>query len=583
MIKNKLTHEVKKMNFVNTDLNDNNKLNMQVNLNDNIFEKILDRISKSDLYKKEFFISSYQHNIYHIQKVMLFSQIIAQNEGISEKDITLLLWATALHDSGKIKDRKDFEHGEKSAEIAKKYLQNNIADISEEDIKIIQIAIEYHTVQEIDKGKINIKELERICQKYNAPMEKWERITIISSILKDADALDRTRFDSQNILNIESLRTTTARNELLTDFSRKVNQEFALAILNSNYKYDDLICNDTVKTLSDARKKFFEENNGVAKKEKIFPISTIRKIFANVLFEKMKYEGQDENQYRNFGNLYIGGTGDMFLCKDKNGMDFIFKPAYKKNTYIYQPYRAEMQVLAYELQKCISPQTSVKCEHCEIDGMKGTIQPKIELDELKTKSISDYFFNDYMLDEKLIKQFMREYVVDFCLCNYDATFRNFIVDLNGNLRGIDKEQGLKYIKYDNEEYQYTDFFMENNPNAKYGAKPPIYGKIFRDIISGKINIYVLQDLNEAIIKLNAISNEEYMKKFIPYINLLNTEPTQKCLIYNNILTRKNNINSIFKVLKNKLYERINEKSKKDYGIGEETIIKENGFNEVQEK
>lgn len=85
---------------------------------------------------------------------MLFLQIIAQNECISEKDWKLLLLATALHNSGKIRDRKDFEHGKNSAKIAKRYLLNNISSISEEEIKIIQIAIEYHTVQE--KGKLNI-------------------------------------------------------------------------------------------------------------------------------------------------------------------------------------------------------------------------------------------------------------------------------------------------------------------------------------------------------------------------------------------------------------------------------------------
>ena len=146
------------MNFVNTDLQkNNNKLNMKVDMNSSTFQRILDMISNSDLYKKDFFTSSFQHNIYHIQRVMLFSQIIAQNEGISEKNFTLLLLAAALHDSGRTRDRKDFEHGKNSAEIAKEYIQNNINSISEEDVKIIQIAIEYHTTQEKEKGRINIE------------------------------------------------------------------------------------------------------------------------------------------------------------------------------------------------------------------------------------------------------------------------------------------------------------------------------------------------------------------------------------------------------------------------------------------
>lgn len=543
------------MNFVDTDLQKkNNKLDMRVDMDDSVFQRILDMISNSELYKKDFFTLSFQHNIYHIQRVMLFSQIIAQNEGISEKISTLLLLAAALHDSGKTKDRKDFDHGKESAKIAKEYLQNNIDNISEEDVKIIQIAIEYHTIKE--KDKINVPELKNLCQKYNVSIANLERIEIISSILKDADALDRTRFDIQNILDIDSLRTNTARNKILIDFAQKLNQEFARTILNSNYNYENLVDNDAVKTLTTLRKKFFEGNNRAVKKERLFPVIVVKRIFEDVLFERTNYIRQGENQYINCGHLYIGGTGDMFLCKDKFGINYIFKPAYRKNTYIYQPYRAEVQVLAFELQQIISPQTAVKCELCEIEGRKGTIQPKIELDETKTKGISEYFFNDSKLDEKLIRQFMREYVIDFCLCNYDATFRNFIVDMNGNLRGVDKEQSLKYIKIDSKEDQNIDFFMERNPNEIYGAQPPIYGKIFNDIINGNINISVIEDLRDAIAQLNAIPDEKYMEKFESYINSLNVDSQQKHLIYNQILLRKRNINKIFEILKVKLYKQV---------------------------
>lgn len=544
------------MNSLNADLQKiNYKIDMKVNMEQSIFQRIFDRISNSDLYKSQFFISSFQHNIYHIQRVMLFSQIIAQNECISEIDLKLLLLAAALHDSGKIRDRKDFEHGKNSAKIAKRYLLNNVSSISEEEIKIIQIAIEYHTVQEKEKGKLNIVELEKLCKNYNVSMTNLERIKIISSILKDADALDRTRFNKQNCLDVDTLRTNTAKNELFINFVKNLNQQFAIAILNSNYRYDYLIDNDAIKTLSVVRKNFFEDNNGVAKKERLFPAKIVKKIFKNASMKKVNCENKRTMKYRNCGSLYIGGTGDMFLCKDKSGVDYIFKPAYRKNTDIYQPYRAEVQVLASKLQECISPQTAVRCEHYEINEKKGTIQPKIELDEIKTKSISEYFFYDSKIDEKLIKQFMREYVIDFCLCNYDATFRNFIVDVNGNLRGVDKEQSLKYIINNSEEELNMDFFMEQNPNEKYGAKPPIYGKIFKDIISGNISISVLEELREALTELNAIPNEEYMKKFESYINLIDVDSKQKDLIYSNILLRKKNVNVVLEVLKIKLDEK----------------------------
>lgn len=164
-----------------------------------------------------------------------------------------------------------------SAKIAKRYLLNNISSISEEEIKIIQIAIEYHTVQEKEKGKLNIVELEKLCKNYNVSMKNLERIKIISSILKDADALDRTRFNKQNCLDVDTLRTNTAQNELLINFVKNLNQQFAIAILNSNYRYDYLVDNDAIKTLSVVRKKFFEDNNGIEKKERLFPAKIVKK------------------------------------------------------------------------------------------------------------------------------------------------------------------------------------------------------------------------------------------------------------------------------------------------------------------
>ena len=97
--------------------------------------------------------------------------------------------------------------------------------------------------------------------------------------------------------------------------------------------------------------------------------------------------------------------------------------------------------------------------------------------------------------------------------------------------------------------------MENNPNEKYGAKPPIYGKIFNDIIDGNINIAVLKELKDAITVLNDISDEEYMKKMEPYINSLNIDSKQKSSIYSKILSRKKNITNVLEKLKIMLYER----------------------------
>lgn len=60
------------MNFVNTDLQkNNNKLNMKVDMNSSTFQRILDMISNSDLYKKDFSLQVF-NIIYIIYRELCF-------------------------------------------------------------------------------------------------------------------------------------------------------------------------------------------------------------------------------------------------------------------------------------------------------------------------------------------------------------------------------------------------------------------------------------------------------------------------------------------------------------------------------
>lgn len=75
------------------------------------FSKAFDAISESDFYKGLTPELGYQHKLGHIQKVMFFSKIIAQNENLDEQPTKILLASAAFHDSGRIKDRDNGEHG----------------------------------------------------------------------------------------------------------------------------------------------------------------------------------------------------------------------------------------------------------------------------------------------------------------------------------------------------------------------------------------------------------------------------------------------------------------------------------------
>lgn len=253
------------------------------------FSKSLEAISESDFYKKRTPGLSNQHKIGHIQKVMLFAQIIAQNENLNENQTKILLASASFHDSGRTKDRDNGEHGISSAEIAGEYFKenhNNPYGITQDEIGIVQVVIEYHVINECIPGQIDESKLHQIFYKYDVNPEKFEQTKKISAILKDADALDRTRFISGSSLNSKFLRMKTAKNQSMIEFSKKINQEYASYVLFKNYPIEQWGDNDKVKALQFARYDYRSKNGGTHKKERDIPVEIVKSIFKNVLDDR---------------------------------------------------------------------------------------------------------------------------------------------------------------------------------------------------------------------------------------------------------------------------------------------------------
>lgn len=236
----------------------------------------------------------------------------------------------------------------------------------------------------------------------------------------------------------------------------------------------------------------------------------------------------------------------MHLCEDGYGNEYLFKPAVRKGTDEYEPFRADIQVAAAKLQQIISPETAVKCELAEVGDMKGAIQEKVKVDEAKTAEISAYYYDGAPLDENLARQFMREYVVDFCLVNYDAHYNNFIVDDKGNLRGVDKEQSLKHLAGYSAQHDYK---MDSyHPNQKFGEERPIYGKLFKDIQNGVLPANILQEVHKGIEAVRAIPANEYLDIFTPYAKSLGYEGEKMGEFYEQIMNRRESLREVETIL-----------------------------------
>ena len=233
--------------------------------------------------------------------------------------------------------------------------------------------------------------------------------------------------------------------------------------------------------------------------------------------------------------VFMGNTGIIFKITDKeNGEEYLFKPSVTKGGQ-YAPYRAYIQEAACLIQKIINPNNAVQCNTITINGTFGSIQPLIDVDQNATREFRTFFSSNYgQLSEEIISQIFDEYLVDLCLCNYDSHERNFIIDVNGNLRGVDKEQSFRYLKRDLD----CDMTFFINYNAGYGEHPSIYKKIIEQISEGKISIAYIDRLKDKAKALESISDEDYIEIFREYAYNVSRTSKEAQILLNQILDRK---------------------------------------------
>lgn len=136
-----------------------------------------------------------KHGQIHSERVGILSYLLGQLNKLSEEDIEILLLASKYHDIGrKVKD-DDKTHSIESVKLLSK---DNALD---GDLKhdYVYFLVEAHGFKD--------SEDEKIMSKYNV---NRERALKLLQIFKDADALDRVRYDSErnhgSILNVKYLR-----------------------------------------------------------------------------------------------------------------------------------------------------------------------------------------------------------------------------------------------------------------------------------------------------------------------------------------------------------------------------------------
>ncbi len=177
----------------------------------NVLIEYINQIDYEKLYPS--IIHGYNHSI----KVVLFSYILCKMYNVNSIDMQIALDAAAYHDIGRCNDDEDLIHGENSAELIepanlnKSIVYNDIINL-----KLLKAVITAHSLDDKDKDLVYSKYFNE---------DVYSRYTILWKILKDADALDRTRFinDKSSMLDPKFLRLNDSH--LLINFSELINKK----------------------------------------------------------------------------------------------------------------------------------------------------------------------------------------------------------------------------------------------------------------------------------------------------------------------------------------------------------------------
>lgn len=322
-----------------------------------------------------------------------------------------------------------------------------------------------------------------------------------------------------------------------------------------------IIRSDSFSTINSTDKIEIDKSIERVKQFKKIVVVYLQQIFYKIN-QYMDYSSNIEKDCINLSNnfdmqeVFVGNTGRLFLIKDKDdGREYYYKPAMSKNG-SYKIYRAYIQEAAYRIQQIINPDNAVKCNTINLNGIFGSIQEKISIDQQATNNFIKFFEEDVgNLPEKIINQIIDEYLVDFCLCNYDSHCRNFIIDINGRLRGIDKEQSFRYINDDSS----MDMLFSVNYNEIYGESPSIYNILFNKMKKGEISYEILNKLKYRASRLAQYPDEQYKNIFEEYAFNKSKSPKEAEILLDNILERKKNILKNVKELYDKIYYEFNQK------------------------
>ncbi len=156
-----------------------------------LFLQTIEHLNRPALFQSDI------HGPGHVERTVLHGALCAQSELLSPEDTRLLLLACAYHDTGRQNDSYDVEHGYRaSLKIGR------LTGCTGEALTILKGAVDAHARDD--------RFLRATVERYHPA--QLERALTITTLLKDADGLDRVRIWDLNpaYLRRESSRSRAA-------------------------------------------------------------------------------------------------------------------------------------------------------------------------------------------------------------------------------------------------------------------------------------------------------------------------------------------------------------------------------------
>ena len=234
---------------------------------------------------------------------------------------------------------------------------------------------------------------------------------------------------------------------------------------------------------------------------------------------------------------YLGDASSLGGAHSKDfyeldGDKWLFKPVSKGGWAGGDEFIARGEEAVYKLQRLIDPQTP-EVRFIELNGRPGSIQrilPNIDKD-----------FNGISpreLSADMIEQFQREHVLDWLTSNHDGHWKQFLLDPDGHVYGIDKGQAYKFLDSDKLDLTYA-------PNSHLGEREPYYNEIFRAAKAGEVS-FDPQATLKYIERIEELDDDTFREILRPYAEGRFNKKTESDRFLDLALDRKHNLRSDFR-------------------------------------